>query len=83
MSGGSFDYAYIRIQSFSEELNEKLDKNEYSDLTQQTKDTLRYIAKNSEMMSRMMKEVEWLYSGDIIEDSFLNSIQSIISIDSK
>ncbi len=76
MSGGSFDYIYSRISMFGEDLSEKLNTtpNEWSpEVTEKLYDIVDII----EYASMLAKEVEWLYSGDIGEESFLKYLSEI------
>lgn len=85
MSGGSFDYAYGRTQHFADELKNKLDErgkiNEWGEMPYNFRDdviaTLEDIHKLAEMAARMMKEAEWLYSGDTGEDTFMARVKEI------
>lgn len=85
MSGGSFDYAYGRTQQFADELKNKLDERKITDEWGQRRydfrddviATLEDIHKLAEMAARMMKEAEWLYSGDTGEDTFMARVKEI------
>jgi len=74
MSGGSFDYAYFRAEQFAEELKDKL-QNEKHDWSEATVRKLKEIAELVGNASVLMKEAEWLYSGDTGEQTFLERIQ--------
>lgn len=85
MSGGSFDYAYWGVSNFAEELEIKIregkEKNEYgemcNDYSDEVIDKLKEIEQKARYISNLMKEVEWLYSGDIDEELFLENVKEI------
>lgn len=87
MSGGSFNYAYCKVDQFSDELSVRLDehdrKNEYGhtlySFEQATREKLREISEMARYVADIMKEVEWLYSGDTSEDSFMDRVREIES----
>ena len=68
MSGGSFDYAYNKVNMFVEVLNPEL---EYS---QEVMRKIREIADIANNTAQLMRAVEWLYSGDDSEQSFLKNV---------
>jgi 3-methyladenine DNA glycosylase Tag len=85
VSGGSFDYAYIRVEGFSENLLLRLDSSdkvdEYGDtpnkFKSETLSKLYEIERMVRVTSALMKEVEWLYSGDTSDDSFMKRVAGI------
>ena len=87
MSGGSFDYAFDRVELFADELKIRLDAFDKVDewgetpnkFEPETLTKLREIEELARYMSRLMKEVEWLYSGDTSDDSFMESVMEIES----
>lgn len=97
MSGGHFDYSYHRVNEFTDRLemdiknNKKEDEYGYSyDYSDETIYNLTRVLHFSKMLSEIMKEVEWMYSGDTGEDdfnkeykSFINELKAIINIESK
>jgi hypothetical protein len=80
MSGGSFNYAYSRVQTFADDLEHKLDvagtaiphysgsgyeRTEYEpDFDDVTNARLRYIVDQARKFAEVMRAVEWLYSSD-------------------
>lgn len=73
MSGGSFDYAYRRVEYFRERLEALVEFN--SDFggcgfSPETCRILTEIAGKSGEWAMIMKNVEWLVSGDIGEGEF-------------
>lgn len=76
MSGGHFDYAYQRVQNFADDLESQL--GEY-DENSEMYDALRAVMITSRYTARMMKAAEWLYSGDIGEDTFIDRLGAIIT----
>jgi len=85
MSGGSFDYAYSGVQDFADELGMKLDnwnkKTEYGDTPYKFEPTTRAKLREIEALARktaaLMKEAEWLYSGDTGDESFMERVRQI------
>lgn len=87
MSGGSFDYAFTKVSQFACELEVKLDTfdtpNEwgecYNKFEPETLEKLHEILKQCEYTAQLMKEVEWLYSGDTGDESFMERVREIES----
>jgi hypothetical protein len=86
MSGGSLDYAYFRLQTLAEDIQEKIDSNHkkdefgYSD--DHSEETICRMKKTVELLiqtSKLSKEVEWLLSGDTGEDTFMERFDKIIN----
>lgn len=85
MSGGSFDYAFTRVNQFADELRIKLEnrkkRNEWDEVCYDYSDDVINELTNIKLaaftLSDLMKEVEWLYSGDISEETFLMNIDEI------
>lgn len=86
MSGGSLDYVYSRIQDASDEIYLHLSRqgtyDDYYGYTFETysepvQEELRKIAYSLSLAAKFAKEVEWLFSGDTGDDSFLKSIAEI------
>lgn len=85
MSGGSFNYAFHQVGQFIEELEVKLDNADKIDefgccpnyFEPRVLAKLRNIATMARYTAKLMKEVEWLYSGDIGEDTFMKRIDEI------
>ena len=85
MSGGSFDYAYQRAAQFADELRNKLAEQGKQDRSGWTvtewppevSARLHEIADIAEQTGKLMKEVEWLYSGDTGDDTFMRRVDAI------
>lgn len=86
MSGGSFDYAYTVAERFADDLRNRLDeqgKDLYGDgfilpkWPPEVADKLAEIADLAEHTSRIMKEVEWLYSDDTGPETFMRRVSEI------
>ncbi len=84
MSGGSFDYKCFAISQFAEELKNKIDENnredEYGYAHNFSPRTIVALEKSQQLIERVgkiAKEVEWLYSGDTGEDTFLERMKRI------
>jgi hypothetical protein len=78
MSGGEFGYAYGRVEYFCELLTDKINNKEYA-FSEETSSLLEDILDGVEIAGELMKEVEWLYSGDTGEDSFQENIEEILA----
>lgn len=82
MSGGSFDYAYSSVSRFADDLRNKLDEQgkpngegwTQPEWTPDVSAKLAEIAALAERVSKLMKEAEWLYSGDTGEDTFMRRV---------
>jgi len=80
MSGGSFDYAYQKVEQFAFDLAYKLDNpNEYDNSPPEVIAVLRKIERDVIKTAALMKEVEWLYSSDTGDDTFMERIKEIES----
>ena len=84
MSGGSFNYAYKKVEDFAYLLSEKISSNKTKDRWGCAYDFRdEVIAKMVEIegqarkTAKLMREVEWLYSGDHGSDSFLALVKKI------
>lgn len=84
MSGGSFRYAYNHVEQFVEELHNKIDDNdkpnEWGDgfgFSPEVLVKLQEVVDIATLSAKLMKEVEWLYSGDTGEDTFLERVAKI------
>lgn len=83
MSGGSFDYAYNRVESFADDLTSKIA--EVSGLIEKhdtyqpfdaekwslLKPKLEAAVEQARKTAQMMHDIEWLFSGDNGEDTTL------------
>lgn len=87
MSGGSFDYAYCRVDQFADALGLRLDEFDKKDewgytpnrFDPATLAKLREIEALARYTARLMREAEWLYSGDTDDDSFMERVRKIES----
>ena len=84
MSGGSFDYAYLRMSQFADDLGDKLDSAgtmvhgwHVEKWPPDVESKLREIAAAALHVSKLAKEAEWLYSGDTGEDIFMERVKKI------
>jgi hypothetical protein len=85
MSGGSFDYAYYKISDFGDSLEAKLlayDPDDWNtefvkSLDPSTVALLKQIAKEAQTLGPKARAVEWLFSGDYGEQTFLDVISKI------
>ena len=82
MSGGSFDYAYQKPQWFADDLELRLDTSEPENgwtHEPETTKKLREIVKIARYAAQLMREAEWLYSGDTGDESFMERVRKIES----
>jgi hypothetical protein len=87
MSGGRFvnsSYPYYPVHQFADELessienNNKKDENGYCpSYNEETLAVLREKVKNIRKISEVMRAIDYLYSGDHDEESFLRAIKKI------
>ena len=76
MSGGSFNYAWIGVYSFVEYLEEVLAEPS-EDLKPETVSKLREIENKVRQAGQLMREVEYLYSGDTGNETFMERVAEI------
>lgn len=74
MSGGSFDHAYQSVERFADELELKISHNVDYKFPEEVIQILKEVQKSAELIAKLMKEVEWLYSGDTGPESFMKRI---------
>ena len=77
MSGGSFDYAYSKVNYFVDDLDDKLNDPEES-FSPEVTAKLREIKEIAQNTAQLMRAVEWLYSGDDSEDTFLEKVKWVL-----
>lgn len=77
MSGGSFDYAYIRVSNFVDELVSRIQEDK-QELNPETIDRLKQVASMADLTAKLMKEAEWLYSGDTGEETFCKAVEELL-----
>jgi hypothetical protein len=78
MSGGSFNYAYQGTERFADELQLKLEEDNYQ-FNGSTRNKLWEIEALARYTAKLMREAEWLYSGDTGDDSFMQRVAEIES----
>lgn len=81
MSGGSFNYAYARLNDFADEAEMKIAANnapnrwgECYGMPAPVLAEMRQMVKEARALAIRMRAAEWLYSGDIGEETFLKRI---------
>lgn len=76
MSGGHFDYAYGHVSRFADELESILldDAPNNDPLPLEIESNLNKILGICQKTAVLMKDTEWLFSGDIGEDIFLQRV---------
>ena len=87
MSGGHFNgngYIYYQVNQFADELENDIENNnrpdEYSSAINLNEEALSYLkSKLPEIrkMADIMRAIDYLYSGDHAEDSFLRIVKKI------
>lgn len=85
MSGGAFDYAYYHPMWFADKLKTIIDSpdiiDEWGNTLHKYEPATLLKFKEIEALARrtsdLMREVEWLCSGDTTEDTFMNYIKVI------
>ena len=87
MSGGHFNnyrYIYWNVYEFADELELEIENNEKKDewgsahnLSEETLATLRSYVPQIRKVADIMKAIDYLYSGDHGEDSFMEKIRKI------
>lgn len=81
MSGGSFNYAYSRLNDFADEAEMKIATNnapnrwgECYGMPQPVLTEMSKMVKEARALAIRMHAAEWLYSGDISEETFLKRV---------
>jgi hypothetical protein len=86
MSGGHFDYKCFQISQFAEELQHEIDTNSEEEIghqyTEETLVVLRQCKALIEKAGKVAREIEWLYSGDHSEESFLRIVSPKLKVSS-
>lgn len=70
MSGGSFNYAYSRVEVFADDLENLVSQKDQFD--QEVQVRMQQIIELARSAARAMKEVEWYVSCDTSEHTFLS-----------
>lgn len=87
MSGGHFNdcgYVYYKVSQFADELEEEIQKNGtvnvYGDKYEHDPDVIDYLGEQVSKLRKMaeiMKHIDYLYSGDHGDDSFLLRVKEV------
>ena len=87
MSGGYFNdcgYDYYKVEQFADELEEEIQNNnkpnEYGYTNNYSPETIKYLRKQLRQMrkvSEIMRHIDYLYSGDHGEDSFMSCVKGV------
>lgn len=85
MSGGHFNnngYVYYQVDQFADELENMIQNNnkvdEYNWAPNYNEETISYLKKKVleiRKIAKIMKEIDYLYSGDHGEDTFLKKVK--------
>jgi hypothetical protein len=76
MSGGSFGYVYHRVDEFALGLQYAIDSEELK-LKEETIKVLKNIIDRATSIADMMEAVDYLYSHDTGEETFMEIIRGI------
>ena len=85
MSGGHFgDYDYYKVAQFADELEVEIQNNnkpdEYGYVKDYSPETIKYLRKQLRLMRHtadIMRHIDYLYSGDHGEDSFMVRVKEV------
>lgn len=85
MSGGHFgDYDYYKVAQFADELEVEIQNNnkpdEYEYALNLSPETIKYLRKQLLKMRKMaeiMRHIDYLYSGDHGDDSFMYRVKEV------
>jgi len=85
MSGGNFgDYDYYKVHQFADELEVEIHNNnkpdEYGYVRNYSPETIKYLRKQLRQMrytADIMRHVDYLFSGDHGEDSFMVRVKDV------
>lgn len=89
MSGGHFNgsgYIYYQVNQFADELENEIENNDREDernynyaphFNEETLASLRQQLPLLRRMAQIMKEIDYLYSGDHGEDNFLKLMKNL------
>ena len=85
MSGGHFNhnsYIYYRVSQFADELDNEIERNNIKDewgyapeLSEETLNYLRQKVVELRKISEVMRHIDYLYSGDHSEESFMERMK--------
>lgn len=85
MSGGHFENLCFKISQFADELEREIRENVVENgfgyapnFNADTIALLKECHKQIQLAGNLAKEVEWLYSGDSSEESFVESVGKIV-----
>ena len=79
MSGGSFDYKYQQIKDFADQLNTYLERDDYNGAKhKETVLALEKCYKIIKIAGELAYAVEWFYSDDYGEETFMEEYKKII-----
>jgi hypothetical protein len=75
MSGGSFDYAFVRVVEFADSLSERLKEENFDEIT--TQKILAFLP-YLKLVSNIMHDIEWYCSCDIGVESLNRSLDKFL-----
>jgi len=77
MSGGSLDYVYWKVEDAVDRIVEEISRIDYYE--EKTVNMLKMTAAMANVTAKLLKEAEWLFSGDNGDESYSRNIQEIIT----
>lgn len=92
MSGGHYQYQFFTVRDFANQLEKDILTNDviYNVATAwefshnhkpETIDKLKTILNMSSLVAELMREAEWLYSGDTNDESFSERVKKIVQLE--
>lgn len=86
MSGGHFDYAHSRVQTFTEDLDQEIANNDVRDDQGYSRsyppaviEALKAVSAHAAISAKLMKAADWLYEGDTDSVTFLERFREIMT----
>jgi hypothetical protein len=71
MSGGSYDYAFLKMYGFIEQIDDDLKSGAFAGFSLSTIAAAHQLSNEAKQMAEKMKSLEWMMSGDSSEEQFL------------
>lgn len=78
MSGGHYDYAYLKVIEFGDCIERDLtEPKDWMNYSPECMLRLKQIAAEAARFAGVMKDVEWLLSGDVGEETFMKNFDPV------
>lgn len=78
MSGGHYDYAQHYIWNIAETIERELATNNQEEMPSDVVARMTELKNKLEQVAKLVKEADWLYSGDTSADYFCSQYDKII-----